>query len=119
MELKQLEEDPTKIYEDEGGGLLTQESKYIPVRLEGRRNALLLEKEETQRLKGRATWLEVGDDNTKFLHAYAKGRKASNTIWGLDNLQGESHFKPFGKDALVGQGLDFLTSMTCNFLPSL
>ena len=51
---------------------------------------MLLEKEETHRLKSRATWLEAGDDNTKFFHDYAKGRKVANTIWSLDNSQGES-----------------------------
>ena len=51
--------------------------------LEGRRNTLLLEKEETWRLKRRAIWLACGDDNTKKIHAYARGRKVVNTIWNL------------------------------------
>ena len=51
----------------------------------------MLEKEETWRLKSRATWLECGDNNTKFLHAYARGRKASNTIWSLLDDHGSLH----------------------------
>ena len=59
--------------------------------MEGRRSTLLLEKEETWRLKSRALWLECGDDNTKFFHAYARGRKVENTIWNLQDEEGNSH----------------------------
>jgi hypothetical protein len=48
--------------------------------LEERRNKLLKEKEDTWRLKGRATWLKSGDENTKFFQAYAKGRRWINSI---------------------------------------
>jgi len=64
-ELKQVEAELLQIYEGEGGGLMTLESKEDLVRLEGRRNTLLLEKEEAWRLKSRAIWLECGDENTK------------------------------------------------------
>ena len=70
IELNHIEEDLCRIYEEVGGGLRTQESKDSMVRLEGRRNTLMLEKEEAWRLKSRAIWLEVGDDKTKFFHAY-------------------------------------------------
>ena len=83
VELKKVEADLLQIYEGEGGGFLTQESKEALSRLEGRRNTLLLEKEEAWRLKSRAIWLECGDENTKFFHAYARGRKVENTIWSL------------------------------------
>jgi hypothetical protein len=33
--------------------------------------------------------LEAGDENSKFFHAYAKGRKAANSSWSLDNSLGE------------------------------
>jgi len=89
QELKQIEEDLSKFYEEEGGGYLTQETKEALARMEGRRNALLHEKEESWRLKSRAIWLESGDGNTKFFHAYANGRKFSNTIWNLEFNQGE------------------------------
>ena len=62
-------------------------------------------------LKSRAIWLEIGDENTKFFQAYAKGRKMQNTIWGLRNLtnelvmsieymsrMGKEHFQDLFKD---------------------
>ena len=42
-------------------------------------------------MKSRATWLECGDNNTNFFHAYAIGRKAANTVWSLENEHGHVH----------------------------
>eukprot|EP00253_Pinus_taeda_P010711 PITA_10711 len=49
---------------------------------------ILLEKEEEWRQKSRAIWLKAGDENTKFFHNYAKGRKSVNTIWKLKDQNG-------------------------------
>ena len=68
--------------------MLTEETKVDLSCLEGRRNILLLEKEETWRLKRKVTWLECGDDNTNFFHPYAKGMKDVNTIWSLTDMIG-------------------------------
>ena len=46
-ELRQIEKDIVFIMDSEGGGMLNQESKDTLVGLQGRRNTLLLEKEET------------------------------------------------------------------------
>eukprot|EP00253_Pinus_taeda_P026726 PITA_26726 len=56
---------------------------------EGRRDQILLAREEEWRLKSRAVSLKARDENTKFFHNYAKGRKNSNTIWKLKNEEGE------------------------------
>jgi hypothetical protein len=32
--------------------------------------------------------MQNGDDNTKFLQAYAKGRKITNIIWGFKDSSG-------------------------------
>jgi len=87
-ELIQLEKELSQVYDSEGGGFRSQEEKEDLIRKEERRNILLKEKEETWRLKSRAIWLESGDENTKFFHAYAKGRKSANTIWKLENSDG-------------------------------
>ena len=91
LELKAIEHDLMIIYEGEGGGLISEASKADLVLLEGRRNSLLLAKEETWRLKSRAIWLMSGDDNSKFFHAYVKGRKSANTIWSLRDDAGLEH----------------------------
>jgi len=96
-ELKNVEAELDQIYDGNGGGFLTQDSKDNLVRLEGRRNTLLLEKEEAWRLKSRATWLKSGDENSKFFHAYARGRKAANTIWCLKDEAGIEHLDFEGK----------------------
>ena len=46
-ELRQIEKDIVFIMDMKGGGMLNQESKDTLVGLQGRRNTLLLEKEET------------------------------------------------------------------------
>jgi len=63
--------------------LSTTKSKFRLLQLEKKRIKLLKEKEETQRLKRRAIWLESGDENTKLFQAYTKGIKIVNTIWHL------------------------------------
>jgi hypothetical protein len=57
--------------------------------MEKRRRTLLEEKEAAWRLKSHDTWLNYGDENTKFFQAYARGRKLANTIWELKNAEGD------------------------------
>jgi len=50
---------------------------------------MLADKEALWRLKSHAIWLSCGDENTKFFHSFAKGRKMKNTIWGLTQGDGQ------------------------------
>jgi hypothetical protein len=89
LELKELESKLNLISEDQGGGFDTTNAKLSLLKLEERRNRLLKEKEDTWRLKSRATWLKSGDENTKFFQAYAKGRRCINSIWQLKDQDGK------------------------------
>jgi len=53
-----------------------------------RKEHLLLVQEITWRLKSRALWIEAGDKNTKYFHAFANQRRNVNSIWSLQNEEG-------------------------------
>ena len=80
QDLMNVEHMPEGLMKDEDGGFLFEDMKKEIVELEKRRMVLLGEKEPMWRLKSRALWLKVGDENTKFVQAYAKGRRMGNTI---------------------------------------
>ena len=52
-------------------------------------------------MKSRAIWLECGDENTKKFHTCARGRKAMNTIWSLEDSLGR-RFETFEDMADIG-----------------
>lgn len=58
------------------------------MKLEKQRSKILLDKEEEWRQESRAIWLLAGDENTKFFHNFAKGRRTMNTIWKLKDEEG-------------------------------
>ena len=68
-ELKFIEKELYQI-SDKVGGVMNQIDKELLVRLEGRRNSMLLEREES-----RAIWLDCGDDNTKKFMLMPKGER--------------------------------------------
>jgi hypothetical protein len=80
QELKNIETQLDLFYQNIDSAFSTNTSRDELKTLEAKRRKLLADKEATWRLKSRAVWLENGDENTKFVHAYAKGRKATNTI---------------------------------------
>lgn len=81
--LTQIDVELWELESTESNGYASQESKDRILLLESQRNQILLDREEELRLKSRAIWLKVGDENTRFFHNYAKGRKNSNKIWKL------------------------------------
>eukprot|EP00253_Pinus_taeda_P004777 PITA_04777 len=77
-------------FEDSSNGtFLSQEHKDLYSSLVLKRSHIPKEREESWRLRSRAIWLTEGDNNTKFFHKFANGRKAINTIWELHNAQGQ------------------------------
>jgi hypothetical protein len=86
-ELKYVEAQIELITQSDGEGYLSEASRVSLRELEVRRRKLLDEKEALWRQKIRAIWLGKGDENTKFFHAYAMGRKAMNIIWHLQDNQ--------------------------------
>lgn len=107
-ELSRINEELQKLESIEADGYATQESKEKIVALEKHKNQILLAKEEEWRLKSREIWLKVGDDNTRFFHNYAKGRKSANTIWHLKDEEG-GEAKTF--EALSALGVNHFHSL--------
>lgn len=70
-------------------GFILAEDKGRLIELENQKANILKEREESQRLRSRAIWLQAGDNSSKFFHSYAKGRKVSNTIWKLPIPEGD------------------------------
>lgn len=64
------------------------DTKAHLIQLETENIRILRLKEESWRLKSRALWLKARDENSKFFHQYAQGRKAINTIWELHDSEG-------------------------------
>eukprot|EP00253_Pinus_taeda_P022219 PITA_22219 len=87
-ELTKISEELKSLESVESDGYASQSSKDHILSLEKAQNKILLAKEEEWRLKSRAIWLKAGDENTRFFHNYAKGRKSANTIWSLKDEEG-------------------------------
>jgi len=85
QDLKEVEYALYSIYESDGGGHSSPNSKDRLLQLEKKKMKLLEDKEVVWRLKRRAIWMEKGDENTIFFQAYAKGRKLSNNTCSLKN----------------------------------
>ena len=69
-------------------GFDSEEEKLSLVELEPRKKTILCDREKEARQKSRALWLLCGDDNTPFFHKYATHRKNLNSIWKIEDDNG-------------------------------
>eukprot|EP00253_Pinus_taeda_P008490 PITA_08490 len=86
--LTSIEADLHSLRDDRNLGFISGEEKTRLIELENQKENILRLREESKRLRSRATWLKAGDENTKFFQNYAKGRKVSNTIWNIPMPEG-------------------------------
>eukprot|EP00253_Pinus_taeda_P010417 PITA_10417 len=100
--LRKIREELELLESPEEDGYQSQSTKDRILQLEKGQNKILLDKEEEWRIKSRAIWLKSGDENTRFFHNYAKGRKSANTIWSLKDEEG-SEVSSFTKLASLGK----------------
>ena len=82
-------------------GLVQDEVVLSKVKLlKKTKNKLILEEDLDWRIKSRATWIVEGDTNTKYFQNFASHRnKIKNTIWELENEEGESVHSFVGLDS--------------------
>lgn len=85
----------------EGDGYETQEKNGKIKSMEGERHRILKETKEKWRLKSRAIWFEVGDENSNFFQNYTKGGRNTNTIWEMKKVDGGLEID-FNKLATLG-----------------
>jgi hypothetical protein len=106
--LKEVEEGLETLYNSEGFGYLTKTHKLEAKQLEEKKRNILLEKEKEWRLKSRAIWLQAGDENSKFFHRYANGRKNINFVWKIDkgNNRWETNFKD-----IADEGVNYFSNL--------
>eukprot|EP00253_Pinus_taeda_P024074 PITA_24074 len=87
-QLALVEEELKDLLDERNLGFITGDNKARLVEVENQRNNILRKREESLRLRSRATWLKAGDENTRFFHNFAKGKKVANTIWNLPLPEG-------------------------------
>eukprot|EP00253_Pinus_taeda_P008500 PITA_08500 len=86
--LEKVEKDLMTLLDERNLGFLSHVEKTRLVELENQRNNILKGRDESTRLRSRAIWLKAGDENSRFFHNFAKGRRVANTIWNIPLPEG-------------------------------
>ena len=89
-------------------GFNLEEEKLSLVDLKTRKRTILCDREKEARQKSRALWLLCGDDNTHFSHKFAAHRKNLNSIWKIEDDNGNL---VEGFEAIVGVGVHHFESL--------
>jgi hypothetical protein len=76
------------LYTNYPGGFEKEVDKVLVLEKEKIKLVILRQEEETWRQKRRLNWLDLGDRNTKFFHAFSNSRNLNNTIWNITKEDG-------------------------------
>lgn len=68
--------------------LFSEERRNMFFELLASKHKILLQEEETWQLKSQAVWIQSGDKNPKFFQNFANHRRISNSIWDLEDQNG-------------------------------
>ena len=83
-----LDQDIETLLSSSLSGILSHEDQLALNQLRTKKKKMQDHYLLTWKLKSRTKWALLGDSNTKYFHAIASGRRNQNTIWSLDDEEG-------------------------------
>lgn len=89
-ELDQIEEHISDYHSDPLYCFQFDPEHKLLLSLIAEKDRLMRIEEEHWRLKSRALWITMGDQNTRFFHKFASMRRRTNSIWDIEDSAGNS-----------------------------
>ena len=83
-----LDKDIETLLSGSFSGIISHEDQLTLNQLRSKKKKLQEHNLLTWQLKSHTKWALYGDSNTKFFHAIASGRRNHNTIWSLEDEEG-------------------------------